>query len=47
MNLDLRLIRQARQAGWALAVTVLLGIAGGVLVVLQAQRLSTVIARVF
>ena len=47
MNLDLRLIRQARQAGWALAATVILGIAGGVLVLLQAQRLSTVIARVF
>lgn len=47
MNLDLRLVRQIKQAGWALAGTILLGIFGGVLVLLQARRLTAVIARVF
>lgn len=47
MNLHRRLIEQARQAGAALGLTVLAGIAGGVLVMLQARQLSRVIARVF
>ncbi|HEX7973955.1 MAG TPA: ABC transporter transmembrane domain-containing protein, partial [Anaerolineales bacterium] len=47
MNLEKNLIRQAQQAGWILALTVLTGLAGGGLVLLQAQRLSEVIARVF
>jgi len=47
MNSHLRLLRQARVARWALALTVLSGFVGGVLVVAQALQLSRLIERVF
>ncbi len=47
MNIDARLLRQARTARAALAVTLLLGLVGGVLVILQARGLSRVLSGVF
>lgn len=47
MNLDRRLLKQARAAGWALGLTVALGTLGGALVVLAGRQLSAVVAGVF
>ncbi len=47
MNIDPRLLRQARVAQAAMLLTLLFGVGGGVLVILQAGNLSAVIARVF
>jgi len=47
LNLDRRLLHQARQNYAALVLTVALGFTGGVLTVLQAGYLSQVVARVF
>ncbi|WP_075075262.1 thiol reductant ABC exporter subunit CydD [Longilinea arvoryzae] len=47
MNIDPRLLRQARIAHTALLLTVIFGLAGGLLVLAQASSLSAVIARVF
>lgn len=47
MNLDVRLLRQARAARFALSATLALGLLGGVLLVFQARAISGVIARVF
>lgn len=47
MNLDRRLLQQARRAAAALGMTVFAGLAVGVLAVLQARQLSRILARVF
>ena len=47
MNLDRNLLKQARAAGVVLAFTILLGIVGGGLVLLQAGLLSHAITLVF
>ncbi|MBN1148397.1 MAG: thiol reductant ABC exporter subunit CydD [Anaerolineales bacterium] len=47
MNLDRRLLRQARKSYFALALTIALGFGAGVLTVLQAGYLSRVVNRVF
>jgi ATP-binding cassette subfamily C protein CydD len=47
MNIDKRLLRQMRASRAALALTVLIGLAGGLALVLQARTLSAVISRVF
>jgi len=47
MNLEPNLISQARKNWGALALTVALGLAGGILVILQASLLSRTISRVF
>ncbi len=46
MNLDIRLMLQAKRAWLSLAITIMSGLAGGILIVLQAWLLSRVIARV-
>jgi ATP-binding cassette subfamily C protein CydD len=46
MNLDFRLIQQAKRAWLLLAITVTSGLVGGILIVLQARFLSKVIAGV-
>ncbi len=47
MNIDPRLLRQARVAQTALVLTLILGLAGGLLVIAQAGSLSGVVTRVF
>lgn len=47
MNIDPRLLRQARVAQAALLLTLIFGLAGGVLILLQASNLSAIVARVF
>lgn len=47
MNLDSRLLRQARLARWNLILTVGAGFAGGLLILAQASLLSRLIAAVF
>jgi len=47
MKLDPRLLKWARQAGFALALTVLFGVAGGVLLVWQARQVAGIINGVF
>jgi ATP-binding cassette subfamily C protein CydD len=47
MNIDPRLLRQARVAQAAVGLTLFFGLAGGLLVIFQAANLSTVISRVF
>ena len=47
LNLDRRLLRQARQNYAFLALTVALGVGSGFLTVLQAGYLSQMVARVF
>ncbi len=47
MKLDPRLLRLTRQSRWLLALTVGLGLAAGLLAVLQARYLSLAISRVF
>jgi ATP-binding cassette subfamily C protein CydD len=47
MKLDKRLLHQVRIARVALALTVLLGVLGGVVIVLQARLLSATVSRVF
>ncbi len=47
MNIDPRLLRQARIARTALLLTLICGLAGGLLALAQAGSLSAIIARVF
>jgi thiol reductant ABC exporter CydD subunit len=47
MNFDPRLLRWARQAGFALALTVLFSAAGGMLIVWQARQLARIVNGVF
>jgi len=47
MNIDPRLLRQARVAQAAVLLTLFFGVGGGLLVILQAGNLSAVIARIF
>lgn len=47
MGFDLRLLRQARAAKFALAATILLGLAAAVTIILQARQVSRIVARVF
>ncbi len=47
MNIDPRLLRQAKLAQGALIATILLGFTGGLLTVFQARQLSAIINRVF
>lgn len=47
MNIDSRLLRQARVARWGLLLTLVFGLAGGLLVIAQAGILSAAMARVF
>ncbi|MEJ2352269.1 MAG: thiol reductant ABC exporter subunit CydD, partial [Anaerolineales bacterium] len=47
MNLDKRLLLLVRSARFAFILTVILGFAGGVLIVIQARLLSGIIARVY
>ncbi len=47
MNLDPRLLKWARQAGLALTMTVLFGLAGAVLVVWQARQVTSIVSGVF
>ncbi|HWQ05407.1 MAG TPA: thiol reductant ABC exporter subunit CydD [Longilinea sp.] len=47
MNIDPRLLRQARVAQAAILLTLLFGLAGGLLIILQAGNLGALIARVF
>ncbi len=47
MGFDLRLLRQARAAKFALAATILIGLAAAVTIILQARQVSRIVARVF
>ena len=47
MNLDSRLFRRVRAAAAAFGITVVLGIAGGILVIIQSLQLSRIISDVF
>ncbi|HEY4692274.1 MAG TPA: hypothetical protein VIH16_02485, partial [Bellilinea sp.] len=47
MNFNRDLLQAARRDWRLLALTVFLGVAGGVVVILQARRLSAILAAVF
>lgn len=47
MNIDPRLMREALREKWPLLAAVICGLAGGVLAIAQAQRLSALVTRIF
>jgi len=47
MNFDNNLLKAARREWFALASTIVMGLAGGITIILQARQLSLIIDRVF